>query len=145
SLLAYSLLLFFYQPLPDLTPPGLHLEHEEPGLSLHILGMWFNFLVSAAIITWFVVRMADELRSREEMLSRYREDSLRNELVLAVATQAAGTAHELGTPLGTAAILLKEMEEEYAGQPELLRDIRLLRKQVSLCRGTLKELVSKAD
>ncbi len=146
SLLAYSLLLFVYEPLPAVTPTGLHAEHGEPAaLNLHILGMWFNFLVSAALITWFVARMAAELRLREDMISRYREANLRNELVLAVATQAAGTAHELGTPLGTAAILLKDMEDEYASQPVLLKDIRLLRDQVARCRDALKKIVSRAD
>ncbi|BBI51303.1 hypothetical protein HORIV_37240 [Vreelandella olivaria] len=65
--------------------------------------------------------MAHALRSRDQALSRTREAALRNEQVLAVATQAAGTAHELGTPLSTMAVLLKEMQ---ADAPPIRRSTR---------------------
>src|SRR5690606_25666243 len=110
ALAGYTLLLFFYQPLPALMPlegtADVHAMHAGEAsvftlANLHVVGMWFNFLVSAILITWFVVKMAGEIRAQQERLSRYREDTLRNEQILAVATQAAGTAHEMGTPLGT--------------------------------------------
>ncbi len=114
-------------------------------LNLHIVGMWFNFLVSAALITWFVVKMAEEIRHQEERLSRYREDTLRNEQILAIATQSAGTAHELGTPLGTMAVVLKDLQLEHKHNPELLADILILQQQVDSCRASLQALARKAD
>src|SRR5690606_38199602 len=74
-----------------------------------------------------------------------REAALRNEQVLAVATQAAGTAHELGTPLSTMAVLLKEMEDEAAPNSGLHQDVTLLRQQVDVCKSRLQNLVSNAD
>lgn len=149
ALCCYSLLLFFYQPLAILTPVADSMQMHESGsahaLSLHIIGMWFNFLVSAALITWFVVRMAAEIRQQEERLRHYREDTLRNEQILAVAIQAAGTAHELGTPLGTMAILLKDLTLEHTDKPELLTDLKLMQQQVDTCRGSLRELSQQAD
>jgi two-component system sensor histidine kinase RegB len=158
ALLSYTLLLFFFQPL-ETVMPGAAVDHAlhgmapgaaataaaDPIASLHTLGMWFNFLVSAVLITYFVVRMAAELRTREESIARYREDTLRNEQIIALATQAAGTAHEMGTPLGTMAVLLQDMKEENADSPELLADIELLQQQVNSCRGSLRSLVRKAD
>jgi two-component system, sensor histidine kinase RegB len=153
ALLCYTLLLFFYQPLPALMPSAMsgmdHALHEAGGsdslANLHILGMWFNFLVSAALITWFVVRMAAEIRAQQERLSRYREDTLRNEQILAVATQAAGTAHEMGTPLGTMAVLLQELRVQYTSDAALQQDLALLQQQVGSCRDALRTLVQKAD
>jgi len=153
ALLCYTLLLFFYQPLPELMPSAMggmdHAMHETGSsdslANLHILGMWFNFLVSAALITWFVVRMAAEIRAQQERLSRYREDTLRNEQILAVATQAAGTAHEMGTPLGTMAVLLQELRVQYASDAALQQDLALLQQQVGSCRDALRTLVQKAD
>ncbi|HTQ99230.1 MAG TPA: sensor histidine kinase, partial [Candidatus Acidoferrum sp.] len=113
--------------------------------NLHILGMWFNFSVSAALIIYFVVKLATELRAREERLRRYREETLRNEQIVAVATQAAGTAHALGTPLGTMAVLLKDLVREHAGEASLARDLATLQQQVQHCRGELQTLVRKAD
>jgi two-component system sensor histidine kinase RegB len=142
----YSLLLFHYQPLPLFQPQGDH-HHGEPlsaaiGINPHIAGMWFNFALSAALITSVVVRMASTLREQQAELNRRREQALHGEQLLAVATLAAGTAHELGTPLSTMTVLLEEMESD---DPQLHADIALLRQQVASCRSTLKQLVSTAE
>jgi two-component system, sensor histidine kinase RegB len=144
---AYSALLFFYQPLPALLPDhGDHAQHlvgnSSGGINPHIFGMWCNFAISAALITYVVVRMASALREQEHELNRRREQALHNEQVLAVATLAAGTAHELGTPLSTMTVLLDEMRSDDA---TLRGDIDLLKQQVASCRATLKNLVATAE
>jgi len=114
-------------------------------VNLHVLGMWLNFALSAGLVAIFIYKMAHALRSREQALSRTREAALRNEQVLAVATQAAGTAHELGTPLSTMAVLLSEMREDSRDNEPLRQDIDLLRQQVELCKSRLRHLVESAD
>ncbi|MGJ7456864.1 ATP-binding protein [Halomonas sp. RA08-2] len=141
ALLAYSLLMVHYHPVPQLAHGG----HADHGVSLHVLGMWLNFALSAGLVTFFIYKMAHALRSREQALSRTREAALRNEQVLAVATQAAGTAHELGTPLSTMAVLLTEMHDDARGNPLLVKDIELLRHQVDTCKSRLRQLVENAD
>ncbi len=147
SLASYTLLLFFHIPLPAISPG--HHAHAHAPLNLHVLGMWLNFFISAALITYFVVRMARDLRRQEDQLNQQREDQLRGEQLMAVATLAAGTAHELGTPLNTLKILLAEMREEHGGQnhdsPQLLEDLRTLSEQVELCSDTLRHLVASAE
>jgi two-component system, sensor histidine kinase RegB len=159
ALLCYSLLLFFYEPLPALLPAAStapeHIGHDmsampntsaaNSGLTLHIIGMWFNFAVSGALIIYFIVQMATELRQHEDKLRQYREDTLRNEQVLALATQAAGTAHELGTPLSTMAVLIKELQYDYPGDGELQQNLHTLHSQLQLCRTSLRNLVQRAD
>ncbi|PCJ42532.1 MAG: ATP-binding protein [SAR86 cluster bacterium] len=142
-LLCYSLLLFFYLPLPALMAMDMSSESIMPGL--HVMGMWFNFLVSAGLITYFVVKMAATLREQQNKLTRYREDNLRDEQILAVAIQAAGTAHELGTPLNTVAILVKEMANEQSSNPELTRQLGIIEQQITRCKNSLRELVNQAD
>ena len=107
SLTAYSLLLYYYRPFPLFTPHA-HMGHGGAA-NVHILGMWFNFLFSAGLITYFVVRMANQLRLQEARGAVQREERLRNDQIMAVASLAAGTAHELGTPLSTMTVLLDEM------------------------------------
>ncbi|MCK2183229.1 ATP-binding protein [Halomonas getboli] len=135
-----SFLMVFYHPVPQLGMP-----HLQDGISLHILGVWMNFALSAGLVTFFIYKMARALRGREQALSRTREAVLRNEQVLAVATQAAGTAHELGTPLSTMAVLLNEMREDASGNELLEKDIDLLREQVDTCKSRLRHLVDNAD
>jgi len=147
----YSLLLFFYKPLPELVPSDAHMHaghgmdmSTDPG-NLHVIGMWFNFVVSAVLITYFVVKMAADNQRQEARLRQYREDTLRNEQILAVATMAAGTAHELGTPLGSMAVLLKELRQQYGADKDLDQDLALLQEQVVRCRESLRSLAQKAD
>lgn len=141
SMLGYTALMVFHHPVPALT--GGH--GDDGRLNLHVLGMWLNFALSAGLVTFFIYRMAQALRRREQALSRTREAALRNEQVIAVATQAAGTAHELGTPLSTMAVLLSEMREEADDHPRLQQDIELLRQQVDTCKSRLQQLVESAD
>jgi len=140
--LAYSMLLFFHVTLPIFAVDNMHIHSQ---LNWHILGMWFNFFVSAVLITYFVVKMAKSLRQQDEMLNEMREDELRNEQVIAVATLAAGAAHEINTPLATMMVLLAELRSEYQDDSQLLADLNLLSQQVTRCAASLKQLVQDSS
>ncbi|MDO7639150.1 MAG: hypothetical protein MUQ61_00635, partial [OM182 bacterium] len=118
-------------------------EGQEMTFQLHLVGMWVIFVVSAALITAFVTRMAEGIRAREINLAHAREDALRSEQLIAIGTLAAGTAHALGTPLSTMAVLLGELDSiatENLAAPEVKEDISVLRQQVTRCRNSLTQL-----
>lgn len=145
----YSLLLFYNHPIPALSPHHMHGSHTQSPINLHIIGMWLNFGISTLLITYFVTDMAKALRQREELLHKQSEDRLRDEQLLAVATLAAGTAHEIGTPLATMKVLLHEMQDDYctddAKETALYNDLNILSMQVEQCSSTLKQLVNQAE
>lgn len=143
SLLAYSALLYFHLPFPVFSPHAA-MGHGD-GASMHILGMWFNFLFSAGLITFFVVRMAATLRQQEVLAVARREDQLRDDQIMAVAALAAGTAHQLGTPLSTMTVLLDEMMEDDAMGGQTREDCKLLKSQIAHCKNTLSELSRTAE
>jgi two-component system sensor histidine kinase RegB len=109
-------------------------------MSLHIVGMWLTFLLSASVIVYFMAG----IRERDELLSRTREQALQDERILALGTLAAGAAHELGTPLATMAILASELEHEYADNHPLVSDLHTLRRQVEICKTTISRLLASA-
>ena len=139
SVVAYSLLLFFYVPLAIYAP-----GHHSEGLNIHILGMWINFVLSAGLITYFIVGMATALRKQQQTINQQKEDNLRDQQIMAVATLAAGTAHELGTPLATMNVLLEELNQESASS-QLQEDIALLLEQVTRCKSILTKLTNTAQ
>ncbi|MCQ4270728.1 ATP-binding protein [Pseudomonas kuykendallii] len=138
ALSCYTVLLIWYEPL------HLNVEHEAMIISLHLFGMWMNFALSAAFITFFVVKMAGALRRQDQLQAERREEGMRDEQLLAVATQAAGAAHELGTPLATMSVLIKELRIEHKN-PLLQEDLAVLQEQVQLCKDTLQQLVRAAE
>jgi two-component system sensor histidine kinase RegB len=122
--------------------PVLHDAQAGGDFNLHILGMAINFVITAAALSFFVTRLARMLRARERDVQRDRERALRDEGILAIATQAAGAAHELNTPLSTMRTLLAEVKREHADDRGLADDLELLAGQAERCRDILRELVA---
>lgn len=132
---AYLMLMVRYVPLPPMME-GTH------GFELHVLGMAVSFAVTAVLLGFFINRLATAVRQQQLEVQRVRERALRDEGILAIATQAAGAAHELNTPLSTMRTLLPELRREHAGDPALEDDLGLLQEQVERCRLILREMVA---
>lgn len=139
ALIGYSLLLNYHIPVMAIAPS--HMGHTMAGNNLHVLGMWANFAISAAIISYFVSQIASELELQQKNIAEHREQQLENEQLLAIGTLAAGTAHELGTPLNTMRLLVDEMQLHQTNN----KDIDLLSQQIDQCKITLKQLQSTAN
>lgn len=133
----YALLLFVYQPLAVVDPVAAY--------GLHLGGMWFNFLISAGLIAFFVTRMHAALRRRDRELADLREKQLRDERIVALGTQAALAAHELATPLATLQTTAHELALEFANDPDIGEDCRLLEKQAQACKAILTQLAARAQ
>ncbi len=133
----YALLLFVYQPLAIVDPVAAY--------GMHLGGMWFNFLISAALIAFFVTRMHAALRARDQELAGLREKQLRDERIVALGTQAALAAHELATPLATIQTTAHELAAEFANDPDIGEDCRLLEKQAQACKRILTQLAARAQ
>lgn len=122
---------------------GVGPVEQEMVFQLHLVGMWVIFLVSSILITVFITHMADAIKVRELNLAKARESEMRNEQLVAIGTLAAGTAHALGTPLSTMAVLLTELDKldtEQLKNSEIKEDISVLRQQVTRCKYSLTQL-----
>lgn len=122
---------------------GSHPLASEPGLLHHLVGMWIAFIVAAALIGFFTSRVTHALRVREQEVLALQGQIARQERITSLVTLAAGAAHELGTPLGTIAVVAREMER-YAltlGNSEALcEDSRLIRSEVERCQRILQRM-----
>jgi len=133
---AYSLLWRFSVPLT--------VEDVDSAMRMHLLGMWITFAASALLIAGFVTRMTVALRERERQLAAAREQTLRDERIVALGNLAAGAAHELGTPLATMAVIAGELADDPATPGELRPDLDLLREQIAACKGIITGLAERA-
>ncbi|MDN3519086.1 ATP-binding protein [Aquisalimonas lutea] len=134
----YSVLLMFHVPLPALEA----LPVASP-VVLRQTGMWVCFMVAASVIVFFVLRTRQTLREKDQALAEARDRALRNEHLAVVGSLAAGTAHELGTPLATMSFLTEEMHAD-VDTPHLRDQLSTLRRQVLRCRDAIDQLAASA-
>lgn len=162
----YSILIAYNVPLPDIAPhmPDMGELHQKAQMSdseyikqmhaisdknyfnLHMFGMWFGFVFSAGLVAFFVAEMARMLKIRERRLAEAREKALRDERVVALGTLAASAAHDMGTPLGTIAIVVHELMQDYPDDqfPEINEKMEILQNQVSRCKEALSLMSASA-
>lgn len=157
----YTLLMKYYQPLPMPHATGEEhdmaamvgqdhsmMQHSMPqddAFNMHVFGMWLGFVISAAVVAYFVVKMASAVRERDEKLARIREETLRNERIVALGMQAASAAHEMGTPLSTLAVVIGELQHETDALPEWRESLALLDGQVRNCKRILDKLLANSQ
>jgi two-component system sensor histidine kinase RegB len=136
SVLCFGTLFWLYLPIAVLG------GHHAPGSEdLHLIGMWIGFAVAAFLIALFSGQISEVLRRREQELRELQQLLARRERLASLATLAAGAAHELATPLGTIAVVAKDLElyaSETRPDSAVAEDSRLIRSEVERCRRILE-------
>jgi two-component system sensor histidine kinase RegB len=160
----YTALMAYNIPLPSIEPhmprsdmkysdvknyellQQVHAMSDTHYFNLHIFGMWFGFVFSAGLVAFFVVELAKTLKAQERNLAEARENALRDERVVALGTLAASAAHDMGTPLGTIAIVTHELEQEYPSHrfPDLHERLLLMQQQIDRCKIALSVMSASA-
>jgi two-component system, sensor histidine kinase RegB len=123
--------------------PAHHAEH----MGMHLRGMWFAMAVAGLFIVYFVTRVRRDLARRDTQLARARRLVDRSERLSALATLATGAAHEISTPLSTITVATRELELALARhpvEPDVIEDVRLIRREVERCRDVLQQLATDA-
>ncbi len=126
----------FHQPLPWSGP-------DQPMLpDLFLAGIWVSITVSIGFIGLHSWRVAEEARELADALAATELVLAREQHLSQLDGLAAAAAHELGTPLATIALVVKEMERSMKPDDPYAEDILLLRDQVKRCRDILQTLTS---
>ena len=144
SSLCFASLFWIYLPIPQ-----LEMHHQGAGANLHLIGMWIAFAVASTMVALFAGKISELLREHESSMLRIQEELAKKDRLAALATLAAGAAHELSTPLATIAVVAKELEH-YAAEAihdaAVADDSRLVRQEVDRCRAILSRMrVEGAD
>lgn len=143
ALAAFTALVFVHRPL-DIGGPVLLVEDGEGfALSTYAKGLLVAFAAVVAFTAYFVGHLSDELAARERELEAERARKADSDRMQALATMAAGAAHELSSPLSTIAVVARELErvlERGGGEPAAVEDARLIRNEVTRCRAILDQM-----
>ncbi|MCK5829062.1 MAG: HAMP domain-containing histidine kinase [Methylococcales bacterium] len=152
----YTVLIAYNIPLPAIEPHlspthmvnspelqhYLHVTQDRHYFNLHIFGMWFGFVFSAGLVAFFVANLSKTLKEQERRLADARENALRDERIVSLGTLAASAAHDMGTPLGTMAIVAHEIGVDYPeGQyQDLNHKIKIISQQIDRCKQAISVL-----
>lgn len=154
--LSFALLFFHHTPIIELSGGASdihsHHHHQASGgdmLSLHLQGMLVSFILISALIGAFVNRIKGALSLSQTELEQSRRNQ---ELLGALATLAAGAAHELRTPLATIALIVDEIrsenfakaDEEGASNEKFRADLDSMQEEVEKCSAIISKLAAQS-
>lgn len=117
----------------------VHPDGVEALYRLHVDGILVTFVLGALLLAIFVNRMNVAVRRNERALSHAMALQARNDSVTAVGALAAGYAHELGSPLGTMALIIESLQRR-GGRGVAPAELRRLGEQVAACKHIVSQL-----
>ena len=133
---AASFLAFFHYPLPWRDDGELSLPF------LYIAGIWIALVSGSIFIAVYAFRVAEEAQRLTDALGATELVLAREQHLTQLDGLAAAAAHELGTPLATITLIVKEMRRLGPEQGPFVEDVLLLEQEVGRCRAILAKLTS---
>ena len=146
----YFFLLYEHHDIPQLNM-GLETIRSAGVVSIMHKGLLASFVTCACVIVYFMTRLTDELHDQQIQIRRAQLLQSNSDKVEALGTLAAGTAHELATPLSTIAIVAKDVEQAFEKHPpnfpgaeDVIDDVHLIRSELDRCRRIIDRMSSHA-
>lgn len=136
ALAVTTLLAVWHLPLP--WTPGEPIRLPP----LYVQGVWLAILLGLTFIGVYAWRVAEENRQLGAALAATELVLAREQHISQLDGLAAAAAHELGTPLATIALVVKEMERALPADDPHLDDVLLLKEQAARCRQILGKIAT---
>src|SRR3954463_15514042 len=134
AVLCATVLVFVHYPLPWDADDPLELPW------IYLLGVWLSILLAIGFIGVYAWQITEEGRQIAEALAATELVLAREQHLSQLDGLAAAAAHELGTPLSTISVIVKELERALEATSPHIDDVRLLREQSQRCRDILSKL-----
>src|SRR5262249_46954840 len=109
------------------------------------VGIWIALVLATMFIAAYTWSVAQEARRLRDAMAATQLALAREQRVSAVGALAAAAAHELGSPLGTIAVVAGELARELPQDSPHAEDAALLLSQSERCRRILAELAQHPE
>jgi len=110
----------------------------------YIAGVWTALVIAVIFIASYVSSVAQESQRMFQALAATQLALAREQQLSALGGLAAAAAHELGTPLGTIAVVARELQRELPEDSPLRDDVELLHAESLRCRSILAGLAERS-
>ncbi|MDR3462261.1 MAG: ActS/PrrB/RegB family redox-sensitive histidine kinase [Beijerinckiaceae bacterium] len=132
---ATSLIVYHY-PLPWFPGQPMNLPF------LYTVGIWGGIVLGASFTAAYAWRVAEEARRLADALAATELVLAREQHLTQLDGLAAAAAHELGTPLATIKLVVKDLQKQFPASGPIGEDFALLMQEVERCRKILGTLTS---
>lgn len=137
---AFLVLNFVYRPLDV---PNLH---EGRYFSLHTIGMFLCFILTAGLLLIFLARIASNQRDHDLKLAELRRRAVEEDHVVRMGLLATGAAHELGTPLATLSVILNDWKrlEVFRKDSDAHDELQTMGAQLERCKAIVSGILQSS-
>jgi len=112
---------------------------------LYQAGIWTALVIGIGFTSVYAWRIASESARMSAGLAATQLALSREHRLAALGALATAAAHELGTPLGTIAVVARELERALPENSGEVEDVRLLRQQAERCRAIIARLANPEE
>ncbi|NBC36200.1 sensor histidine kinase [Novosphingobium sp. FSY-8] len=132
-----TFLTFNFRPLG--LPPG-------SAESLLLMGHLACFLLIAALLVIFVVRMDANHRASDALLAALRQQAAEEHHIIRMGLLASGAAHELGTPMASMSVILGDWARHKAikADADLADDVTVMQTELQRCKRIVSGILMSA-
>jgi two-component system sensor histidine kinase RegB len=106
----------------------------------YVVGVWLSILLAIGYIGVYTWQVAEEARQLSDALAATELVLAREQHLSQLDGLAAAAAHELGTPLATITVVVREIERALEAGSPYAEDVKLLREQAQRCREILSKI-----
>jgi two-component system sensor histidine kinase RegB len=131
AMICATVLVFFHYDLPWEREGKLELPE------IYMVGVWLSILLAIGYIGVYTWQIAEEARQLSDALAATELVLAREQHLSQLDGLAAAAAHELGTPLSTITLVVREIERSIDPKSPHFEDVKLLREQAQRCREIL--------
>jgi two-component system sensor histidine kinase RegB len=139
AFISVSIIGMVHRPLP--WPVGEPLVLPQ----LYQAGIWAALIIGIGFTSVYAWRIASEATRMSAGLAATQLALSREHRLASIGALATAAAHELGTPLGTIAVVARELERGMKENSPEIEDVRLLRAQAERCRAIIAKLANPED
>jgi two-component system sensor histidine kinase RegB len=136
---AVCVISVFHEPLPWPAGEALVLP------ALYQAGIWASLVIGIGFTSIYAWRIASESARMSAGLAATQLALSREHRLASIGALATAAAHELGTPLGTIAVVARELERALPRNSAEAQDAALLREQAERCRAILARLANPEE
>jgi two-component system sensor histidine kinase RegB len=134
AMVCATVLVFVHYDLPWDAEDPLQLPE------IYMVGVWLSILLAIGYIGVYTWQIAEEARQLSDALAATELVLAREQHLSQLDGLAAAAAHELGTPLSTITVVVREIERALDPKSPHADDVKLLREQAQRCREILAKI-----